>query len=278
MTRIDAHAHLWDRSRLHYAWLDGEPTSLRRSFLPDDLAPALEASQIEEFVFVQADCADAEALDEASWLHELRDLGAPVRAVVAQAPLERECLAHLEALAELPLVTGVRRLLQGEEPGFALQPSFVAGVASLERFSFSFDLCIRDHQLGEAAELVRQVPGVRFVLDHLGKPAMRPEAFRGWAAELAALAALPNVTCKLSGLFSEAHPSRRDPVAVYPWLRHALEVFGPDRCLFGSDWPVLTAAGSYASWVDAVEQALDGDAPGLRSVFGETAAQVYPIR
>ena len=127
---------------------------------------------------------------------------------------------------------------------------------------------------------VLPVAGTRFDLREptvLG-PAMRADAFRGWAAELAALAALPNVTCKLSGLFSEAHPSRRDPVAVYPWLRHALDVFGPDRCLFGSDWPVLTAAGSYAGWVDAVEQALDGDAAGLRSVFGQTAAQVYPAR
>jgi L-fuconolactonase len=123
---------------------------------------------------------------------------------------------------------------------------------------------------------VRQAPGVGFVLDHLGKPTMRPDAHSRWAGELATLAQLPNVTCKLSGLFSEAEPSRRDPVGVYPWLRHALDVFGPDRCLFGSDWPVLTAAGSYAGWVDAVEQALDGDAAGLRSVFGETAARVYP--
>jgi L-fuconolactonase len=276
MPRIDAHAHLWDRSRLHYAWLDGEPPALRRSFLPADLAPALDAAGIDEFVFVQADCADTEALDEASWVHELHDLGAPVRAVVAHAPLETDSLEHLEALAELPLVTGVRRLLQGESPGFALEPSFVAGVASLERFSFSFDLCIRDHQLAEATELVRQVPGVQFVLDHLGKPTMRPDALCPWAGELATLAQLPNVTCKLSGLFSEADPARRDAVAVYPWLRHALDVFGPDRCLFGSDWPVLTAAGSYADWVDAVEQALDGDAAGLRSVFGDTAARVYP--
>lgn len=278
MPRIDAHAHLWDRSRLHYAWLDGEPEALRRSFLPADLAPDLAESDIGEFVFVQADCADDEALHEASWLHELRDLGAPVRAVVAHAPLERDSVEHLEALAELPLVTGIRRLLQGEPPGFAVQPPFVAGVRSLERFLFSFDLCIRAHQLAEATDLVRQVPEVVFVLDHLGKPTMRPDAFGHWATELAALARLPNVTCKLSGLFSEADPSRRDPIAVYPWLRHALDVFGPDRCLFGSDWPVLTAAGSYAGWVDAVEQALDGDAAGLRAVFGETAARVYAPR
>lgn len=226
-------------------------------------------------VFVQADCRDDQALDEAVWIQEASDHGLPIFAAVAHAPLESDCLDHLMVLTDLPIVSGVRRLLQGEPEGFALQPAFIAGVRLLERFEFSMDLCIRAPQLAEATQLVRDCPNVRFVLDHVGKPRVEADAFAAWAADLGALAALPNVWCKLSGLATEAGPAMRTSTALRPWLAHALEVFGPERCMFGSDWPLLTEVSSYEGWVEAVDAVLDGDDGARESVFGGTARRVY---
>lgn len=249
---------------------------LGRSFLPVDLMSGQNV--IDGLVVVQADCRDDQALAEAAWFQQLRDDGIPVIAAVAQASLEADCIDHLAALGELPVVTGVRRLLQAESSGFALQPSFLAGVRLLERFDFSMDLCVRAHQLGEVAELARRCAGVRFVLDHVGKPPIVADEFDSWAADLRVLAELPNVWCKLSGLASEAAPGLRSPVAIRPWLAHAIAVFGPDRCMFGSDWPVVTSVSSHRGWVAIVDAALDGDAAAGAAIFGDTARAVYGSR
>lgn len=265
---IDSHVHFWDRGRFDYQWLESEPVELQADYLPSDLYHPL----IEGLVVVQADCRDDQALAEAQWFHEL---DSPVLAVVAQAPLELDCVGHLDALRDLPLVSGVRRLLQGEPLGFALSEEFVAGAQLLQRYDFSLDLCIRSEQLAEVTELVARCPDVRFVLDHLGKPQPVSSAFDGWARDLEALAALPNVWCKLSGLASEAPPDRRSSWALQPWLSHAIEVFGADRCMFGSDWPVVTAVSTYTEWIDIVESALDELPDERAAIFGATARAVY---
>ncbi|MEO8094161.1 MAG: amidohydrolase, partial [Pseudolysinimonas sp.] len=159
---IDSHVHFWDRGRFDYPWLDLEGEGLRRDFGPIELADAactLE-SALDGLVFVQADCLPEQALAEASWAHDLAAQGAPIRAVVAQAPLEQglECAGHLASLAQRPLVTGVRRLLQDEAPGFAVQPPFVRGVSLLAEYDMSLDLCVRDSQLREVTELAERCP------------------------------------------------------------------------------------------------------------------------
>ena len=154
-----------------------------------------------------------------------------------------------------------------------MDEQFVAGVQLLARFSLSMDLCVRHEQLTEALALVRRCPDVRFVLDHFGKPLPVPTAFEGWATELEALAAEPNVWCKLSGLATEAPERRRSFDALQPWLTHALAVFGPERCMFGSDWPVVRLAMPYAEWLDIVRQAVPDHDRAL--VFGDTARKFY---
>jgi L-fuconolactonase len=174
---------------------------------------------------------------------------------VAQAPLDKGqgCRPELDHLVRAaPLVSGVRRLLQDEPPGFVTDPSLVAGVRLLAERGLTMDLCVRQHQLDEVVELVDRCPDVLFVLDHLGKPRVTDEDRPIWAASISRLAAHPNVRCKLSGIFSEAPPDRRRMSALRPWLEHALEAFGPRRCMFGSDWPVLTAVAGYDEWCDAV--------------------------
>jgi L-fuconolactonase len=227
---------------------------------------------------VQADCLRQHGLAEATWFSELADEGAPIVAIVAFAPLDapERLEAHLDALARLPRVAGVRRLLQDAEPGLATSPAFVEGVRALAEHRFTMDLCIRDFQLPEATQLVEQVPEVQFVLDHLGKPTIRSDAFDTWAADMSRLAAHANVVVKLSGLLTEAEPERRSSAALRPWLRHALEVFGPERCMFGSDWPVLDLGGGFAAWVDVVADAVnDLTSDEADAVWSGTASATY---
>jgi len=249
---IDSHVHFWDRSRLDYRWLDEEQSHLAQDHLPAHLRAA--GADVDGVVFIQADCRDDHGFDEASWVHELADQGAPVLAVVAHAPLETDAAAgRLDQLTTLPLVRGIRRLLQDEKPGFAVDPRFVDGVRLLAERDFTFDLCTREHQLRECLELTARVPEVTFILDHFSKPNVSAgDNFGEWAALIDELASRPNVRCKLSGLGNEAEPQDRTMAAFRPWIEHAITAFGAERCMYASDWPVLTLATSYTDWFEIV--------------------------
>lgn len=249
---IDSHVHFWDRSRLEYRWLDREPSHLAMDQLPAQLRAA--GGDVDGLVFIQADCRDDQGFDEASWVHELAEQGVPVLAVVAHAPLETASAAgRLDELTTLPLVRGIRRLLQDEGPGFAVDPRLVEGVRLLAERDLTFDLCVREHQLRECLELTARVPEVTFILDHLAKPNVSAgNNFGEWSALIDELASRPNVLCKLSGLGNEAQPQDRTMAAFRPWIEHAIAAFGAARCMYGSDWPVLTLAGTYTQWFEIV--------------------------
>lgn len=252
MKVVDSHVHFWDRSRLDYRWLDEEQSHLAQDHLPAHLREA--GADVDGVVFIQADCRDDQGFDEASWVHELAEQGAPVLAVVAHAPLETESAARrLDELTTLPLVRGIRRLLQDEKPGFAVDPRFVDGVRLLAEYDFTFDLCTREHQLRECLELTARVPEVTFILDHFSKPNVSAgDNFGEWSALIDELASRPNVRCKLSGLGNEAQPLDRTLAAFRPWIEHAITAFGAERCMYASDWPVLTLATSYTDWFEIV--------------------------
>ena len=249
---VDSHVHFWDRSRLEYRWLDEEQSHLAMDHLPAQLRAA--GGDVDGLVFIQADCRDDQGFDEASWVHELAEQGVPVLAVVAHAPLETDAAARrLDELTTLPLVRGIRRLLQDEKAGFAVDPKFVDGVRLLAAHDFTFDLCVREHQLRECLELTARVPEVTFILDHLAKPSVSAgNNFGEWSVLIDELASRPNVLCKLSGLGNEAQPQDRTMAAFRPWIEHAITAFGADRCMYASDWPVLTLAGTYTEWFEIV--------------------------
>lgn len=248
---VDSHVHFWDRSRLEYRWLAEEQSHLAMDHLPAHLRAA--GADVDGLVFIQADCRDDQGFDEASWVHDLAEQGVPVVAVVAYAPLETDAaVRRLEELTTLPLVRGIRRLLQDEKAGFAVDPRFVDGVRQLAAHDFTFDLCIREHQLRECLELTARVPEVTFILDHLGKPNVSDGDFGEWSVLINELASRPNVLCKLSGLPNEAQPQDRTMAALRPWIEHAITAFGADRCMYGSDWPVLTLAATYIDWLEVV--------------------------
>jgi L-fuconolactonase len=253
---VDSHVHLWNPAALRYAWLDGLP-ALNRAFLPADFATAGGNSNVSKIIFVECGCEPAQSLAEVNWISDRAKTEPRLKGIVAHASLEKgeTVRADLEKLAARPLVKGVRRNLQGERDAeFCLRPQLVAGVKRLAGFGFTFDLCIRHDQLHSAAELVRRVPQVNFVLDHFGKPDVRGKCQEPWATNLKTLAAAPNVVCKISGLTTEADGKNWQPDDLRFYFATALECFGFDRVLFGGDWPVASLATTYERWLETVQK------------------------
>ena len=274
---IDGHVHFWDVARFDYPWLDEHPT-LNRAFTPDDVITGRH--KVAGFVFIQADCLDTQSLDEVAWINELASKGAPISGIVAHAPLEQgaACGPHLATLASSPRVVGVRRLLQGMPDRFGLQPDFIHAVRLLGELQLVMDLCIKEHQLAEATQLVESCPGTTFVLDHLGKPDIAHGSFEPWAQQLTELAALPNVYLKLSGLATEADEATRGADTLGRYIQHGLAAFGPERSIFGSDWPVSATVISFERWVDTVLGALNQCTETERDqVMGGNAVKVYRL-
>lgn len=252
---VDAHVHLWELPQFPRPWLDTLP-ALTRPFGLAEYQQQTSGLPITGMVYVETDVAPSYALLEAQWAVSLAQTDARLQGVVAAAPVEDGLQArpYLEALAALgPLVKGVRRNLQGErEPDFCLRKDFVTGVQMLGAFGFSFDICIRHDQMPMVTALVRECPDILFVLDHLGKPAIRDGRLDPWHDQVAELAALPNVVCKLSGLVTEADWNQWRSDDLAPYAAHALAMFGPSRVLFGSDWPVVILASTYQRWVETL--------------------------
>ena len=273
---FDAHVHFWDPRQRHHDWLKDAP-ALQRRFGPADLDTGRH--KLTGALFVQADCRDDEALDEVRWVAELAASDPVVRGIVAYAPVQLGARAktHLHTLADARLVVGVRRLLQGSPIATLADPKLVEGLQLLPEFGLVFDLCATHGQMPAVIALVRACPETTFVLDHLGKPPIAAGQLNPWRAHLSALADCPNTFCKLSGLTTEA---RLDwtPADLRPYLNHALDVFGPDRCMYGSDWPVASLRTSYEAWADLVLDSISDLAPDDRTlVLSGTATRVYGI-
>jgi L-fuconolactonase len=275
---IDAHVHLYDPARLRYPWMAAHP-SLNRPHLPADFTAACGPVPVDGMVFVEVDAAPEDRLEEARWVAGLAQSDPRIRAIVASAPLELGAAAepHLERLRDIPLVRGVRRLIQSEpDPEFCLRPGFVEGVRLLGRYGFSFDICVYHGQLGAAVELVRRCPEIRFVLDHVGKPGICAGLTEPWRRHIREIAALPNVWCKLSGMATEADPAAWTQDDLRPYIDHVIACFGFDRLMFGGDWPVSTLATDYPRWVQTVEWATRScSADERRRLFGDNALAFY---
>ncbi|MGD1089902.1 MAG: amidohydrolase family protein, partial [Verrucomicrobiota bacterium] len=252
---VDSHVHLWDPEQFRYAWLDESPV-LNRTFLPANFLAASASANVNKIIFVECGCEPKQSLAEVDWVSALAKDEPRLQGIVAHALVEKGESVHadLAKLAGRPLVKGIRQNLQREsDTEFYLRPEFVVGVRLLAEFGFTFDLCIRHEQLRAAVELVHRVPQVNFVLDHFGKPNVRGKKIEPWATDLKAIAALPNVVCKISGLATEADWNHWQVADLKFYFEQVLECFGFDRVLFGGDWPVATLATSYERWVETVE-------------------------
>lgn len=277
---IDAHVHFWDPARLNYPWLAEVPAIAGRH-TPETLLTEAAGHEPAQIVFVQADCVPEQAPAEVEWVESLARTEPRIAGIVAAARVDAgpATFAALDALAAHPHVRGVRHLIQGERtPGFCLRPEFVAGVQGLAARRLSFDVCCRSHQLADVAELVRRCPEVSFILDHAGKPPIARGELEPWARDLAALAARPNIVCKLSGLVTEADHGAWTPAQLAPFIARVLECFGPQRVLFGGDWPVVKLAAPYGRWLDVVQAAVAAlPAADQDAIFLLNARRVYRL-
>ncbi len=273
---VDSHIHFWDTDRLDYPWLQGF-SELNRPFVPADLE--VGDVQIEALVFVQANPVWDQVDQETAWVQHLRERDGRIQALVTGVPLDRGAAAvsaALERLSHESGVAGVRQLIQDEPEGFALQPEFVDAVRRAGQFGLTVDLCVRNHQIAEVTKLAGLCPEVIFVLDHLGKPDIAAGQWAGWLHDITAMAHLHNVRCKLSGLTTEADEGTRGTDNIRRYLRAALDAFGPDRCMFGSDWPNASLQISYAGWVSLVLDSVSDLAERERDrVMRGTALEVY---
>lgn len=275
--RIDAHQHFWSYSPADYPWMQtGWP--IRRDYLPTDLAPLLAALGLDGSVAVQARQSFAESL----WLLQLSDTAPIIKGVVGWVDLrDPRVEAQLEQFSAHRRAVGVRHVVQDEpDDAFMLSPDFIQGISQLSRFKLTYDLLVFPRQLPAAIALAQRFPNQPFVLDHLAKPAIRDGTLEPWRSQIQALAGLPNVMCKVSGMVTEANWTSWQDDTFTPYLEIVGEAFGPSRLMYGSDWPVcLLAAADYGRVYDLAANWASGLDPEARKAFlGGNAVRFYRLQ
>jgi L-fuconolactonase len=275
--RIDAHQHFWCYNPKEYEWIDEPMSALRRDFLPGHLEPELKRAGFDACIAVQA----RQTLEETQWLLELAASSPFIYGVVGWIDLQCPDVAtQLGRFAQNPKLLGIRHIVQSErDDRFLLQPEFLRGIVALEQFGLTYDILIYARHLPVAAEFVQRFPRQRFVLDHLAKPPIRSGALHPWSQDLRRLAKSPNVFCKLSGLVTEADWNCWKPEDIAPYIDVAMDCFGPERLMIGSDWPVCTVATTYLRTVELVTGYIARFPEKARNaILGETAERFWSFR
>ena len=276
---VDAHHHFWDPARADYPWMTDELAAIRRRFGPEELRPLLEANGVDRTVLVQArsDLGETRELLAIAAQHDF--IAGVVGWIDLAAPDVAQQLATLRAGPGGPKLVAIRHQAHDEpDPAWLGRSEVRRGLAAVGQAGLAYDLLVRTRELPAALALVRDLPGSRFVVDHLAKPPIASGAIGAWAAALQPLAEYPNVYCKLSGMVTEADWARWTARDLAPYASRALEWFGPERCVFGSDWPACLVAASYAQVIAACREAIGERSPADRDrIFGGTAVELYRL-
>lgn len=276
---IDSHQHVWDPERADYGWLANEPEAINRAFGLDDLLPELHAAGVSRVVQVQS----ADHLDDTELMRESAARHDEVAAIVAYAPLERpDDTARLaESWRGDSLMVGVRNLIHNmPDPDWLLRPDVDEGLGVLEREGLTFDVvAVLPRHLELVPIIAARHPALRIVIDHLAKPPIGADSRAPWWDLIAAAAAAPNVFAKVSGLYaSTGDPAAWTTEAIAPFFDRAVEVFTPQRLMYGGDWPISVVAGGYSRVWGGLRPLIDGLGSADRgSILGGTAAEFYRI-
>jgi L-fuconolactonase len=239
---VDSHQHFWEYDPLRDTWIDNTMSVLKRDFLPPALSPILLRNKIDASVVVQVQQSE----QENEFLLSLTDKYEFIKAVVGWVDLQRNDLDEkLQYFSQFKKLKGFRHIVQGEAPGFLLQPKFIHGVNLLAQPDFTYDLLVYHHQLPEVLNFLTQTREVKIVVDHLAKPSIRSGEVASWRENITKVASFKNVSCKLSGMVTEAVWKGWKKETFTPYIETVFEAFGTDRILYGSDWPVCLLSATY---------------------------------
>jgi predicted TIM-barrel fold metal-dependent hydrolase len=291
---VDTHQHLWDLSQVQPPWLSGAPKILSQTYGLAEFAKATEGLNVVQAVYMEVDVAPEDQVKEADTLIEIcrSKKGPTVAAVISGRPGQESFAPYIRRYAKEKEIKGVRQVLHAEtaEKAFCLQPQFVASVKLLGELGLSFDLCMRPGELSDGLALAKKCPGTRFIVDHCGNadpavflknaapsdpPGHDPQK---WRDDIKALAGQENVICKISGIIARAPKGVPYVDALAPVVNHCLDSFGPDRVIFGGDWPVCLLGGSYKDWVTSLKQIISSrPVADQKKLLHENARRFYGL-
>jgi L-fuconolactonase len=275
---VDTHQHLWDLKKFRLAWVKkGDP--LARDFLPADYEAAVKGLGVTQSVYLEVDVVPEQQLAEAEFIIDLckKATSYTRAAIISGRPGADDFVKYIRRFKGSPYVKGLRRVLHGGDTpaGACLDKAFVKGVQLLGELGLHYELCMRADELPDAAKLVDACPGTKFVLDHCGNPDLKKNT--KWKKDLADLAKRKRVVVKVSGIVASA-PKEWTDDDLAPVVNHTLDTFGPDRVMFGSDWPVCLKASPIAKWVQALKRIVaERKAEDQRKLFHDNAVKVYRL-
>lgn len=279
---VDTHQHLWDLKRLRLPWLPASGPLAGDHVMADYLKEA-RGLDIERTIYMEVDVAPEQHVEEAAYaLSLIGKRGSPmVGAIIGGRPADEGFAAYMSRFKAEPRVRGVRQVLHSSATpqGYCLQAGFLKGVQRLGEMGLAFDVCLPAPFLGDAAKLADACPETRLIIDHCGNPNVQQGVQDNWMRDMAAIARRPNVACKISGIVATAKQGAWSPDDLAPFIAHCRDVFGPERIVFGSDWPVCTLVASLREWVTALRQIIaHWPLPEQRKLLRDNAARWYRIR
>lgn len=273
---IDAHQHFWRYQPQKQAWISEEMSAIRRDFMPDELAAIYKANKIDGCVAVQVEQNE----EENEFFLQLTLKHSFIKGIVGWVDFRSPNIAErLEFYSALPPVKGFRHIVQGEsDRDFLLGDFFCRGIALLKQHAMTYDILIYERQLPQVAQFVKRFPEQPFIIDHIAKPAIRDKSIVEWKKWMTTIASHGNVYCKLSGMVTEADWRRWTYEDLEPYMDVVLETFGPQRMVYGSDWPVCLVAASYEKQMSSVMKFIDKlTASEKTNILGENAIRFYHL-
>ncbi len=279
MIKIDSHHHFWDPDRATYPWMTDDLAPIRRRFGPADLRPLIDGMRISRTILVQTRSSTNETEEFIATAAAERFIAGVVGWVDLTDPAVADEIARLRAAPGGDRLVGIRHQVQDEpDPEWLARPDVRRGLAAVASAGLAYDLLVRPRELSAAFDAAAALPDLRFVVDHIGKPRIAAAEMEPWAGRIRSMAELPNVACKLSGLVTEAAWGSWTTVDLHPYVDAVLDAFGPERLMFGSDWPVCLLAASYDRVVSADRELLAALSADERArIFGVTAMEVYGL-
>lgn len=274
--KIDSHQHFWEYDPVRDEWIDNSMEILKQDFMPQDLDPLLFDTGFDGCITVQADQSERET----NFLLGLADKHDFIKGVVGwvdlKSPKLEERLVHFEQFKKLK---GFRHILQGEPAGTMLDDRFLNGISALQKTRFRYDILIFENQLRECIKFVEHFSEMHFVIDHIAKPVIKESSFDEWADSMKKLSDFPNIYLKLSGMVTEADWNHWKKDDFEPYLDTCLELFGSNRLMIGSDWPVCLLAAEYDEVIAIIEDYLDSlSQTEYRDIMGQTAVEFYQLK